>query len=245
MSPKTSPFFRGRELLDEADPEFQEFQFHPPDLKAGATEKSRLPTARVTADSPLSYHPRTYHIPGYPANPRMLLARLYLQLGTYLDYYTGQHEPSLSAKLRVLSLSSDQNTNSDDASGARSEMVTRMLDTIPERHLSLFPQSIVPQKARSGEWPATVFLHGTDDTAVPVQESRNLHQLILTSGSLSTVAEADQEEDITRCASKGSKLIEVSGEEHSFDLAPDAEEKYGKVFDKVVEYLDGVIRDRI
>jgi hypothetical protein len=175
----------------------------------------------------------------------MLLARLYLQLGTYLDYYTGQHEPSLSAELRELLLSSDQNTSSDDDSAARSEMITRMLDSVPERHLSLFPQSIVPQKVRLGVWPVTVFVHGTDDTAVPVQESRNLHQLILASGSLSTVAEADQEKDTTRRASKGSKLIEVSGEEHSFDLAPDTGEKYGKVFDEVVEYLDGVIRDRI
>ena len=235
MSPKTSPFFRGRELLDVANPEFQEFQYHPSD----ANEKAKEPTAGVTAHSPLSYHPRTYHIPGYPANPRMLLPRLYLQLGTYLDYYTGQHEPSLSAKLRELTLG----TSLDDASTVRSEIIARMLGSIPERHSSLFPQLIVPLKVRSGEWPLTVFVHGTDDTAVPIQESRNLHQLILTSGS-SLVNEATPEADETRRASTGSRLIEVFGEGHSFDLAPDAEEKHGNVFDEVVEYLDHVIRDR-
>ncbi|RXW24062.1 hypothetical protein EST38_g1750 [Candolleomyces aberdarensis] len=155
----------------------------------------------------------SYRIPGYPANPRMLLVRLYLQLGIYLDYYAGQHEPSLSVKLREALLSFDQDTGSND----RLEAVTTMLDSVPEHHLALFPQSIVPQK-----------------------ESRNLHQLILASSSPPTFTEGAPEEDITQHASKGSKLIEVPGAEHSFDLVPDAEEKYGKVFNEIVEYLDGV-----
>ncbi|KAJ2936462.1 hypothetical protein H1R20_g640, partial [Candolleomyces eurysporus] len=163
----------------------------------------------------------------------MLLARLFLQLGTFLDYYTGQHEPSLSGKLRESLVSFEQDTGSLEAA-------TMMLDSIPRRHLALFPQSIIPQKVRSGEWPVAVFLHGTDDTAVPVHESRNLHKLILASSSPPTFTEGAPEEDITQHASKGSKLIEVPGAEHSFDLVPDAEEKYGKVFDEIVEYLHGV-----
>ncbi|KAJ2925966.1 hypothetical protein H1R20_g11124, partial [Candolleomyces eurysporus] len=143
----------------------------------------------------------------------MLLVRLYLQLGTFLDYYTGQHEPSLSGKLRESLVSFEQDTGSNDGL----EAATIMLDSITRRHVALFPQSIVPQK-----------------------ESRNLHKLILASSSPPTFTEGAPEEDITRHASKGSKLIEVPSAEHSFDLVPDAEEKYGKVFDEIVEYLHGV-----
>ena len=32
----------------------------------------------------------------------MLLTRLYLQMGVFIDYFTGQHSPSLSQKLKEL-----------------------------------------------------------------------------------------------------------------------------------------------
>ncbi|KAG1735186.1 Alpha/Beta hydrolase protein [Suillus lakei] len=85
LTPKTQPFYRGREMLDPA--QFSEYMYPFDSLQS-------------TSDSPLAYHPQSYHIPRYPANPRMLISRLYLQLGVALDYITGQHEPSLSATLR-------------------------------------------------------------------------------------------------------------------------------------------------
>ncbi|KIJ64601.1 hypothetical protein HYDPIDRAFT_111975 [Hydnomerulius pinastri MD-312] len=142
LSPKFKSFLRGREMLDPAD--------FPTFLYPG--------TAAVypTSDSPLAYHPPTYRIPGYPSNPRMLLGRLYLQLGTFLDYYTGQHEPSLSACLRAISSGDD----------------TLRLQ-IPEKHLDLFPQLWI-----TTDWPSTCLVHGTSDTAVHIQESQNMLRLL-------------------------------------------------------------------
>ena len=41
------------------------------------------------SDSPYAYYPPDHDTPGYPSNPRMLVGKLYLQLGTFLDNYTG------------------------------------------------------------------------------------------------------------------------------------------------------------
>ena len=141
LTPKTEPFFRGRELLDPDS--FADF-LHP--------RAQRLPPISV---SPLAYHPNDSPTPGYPANPRMQLARLYLQMGNFLDYYTGQHEPSLSAALR--------DTPNEDA--------------VPAQHLRLFPQFNV-----SVSWPPTLICHGEDDTAVPAAESVYLHDLLHEAG---------------------------------------------------------------
>lgn len=111
------------------------------------------------SDSPLAYHPQSYHIPGYPANPRMLLTRLYLQLGVALDYITGQHEPSLSASLRQV----------------RTE--GPLDEALIADHKILFPQFNV-----TSEWPATYLFHGTSDTAVPFHDSQNLHSLLVKAG---------------------------------------------------------------
>lgn len=150
--PKTKPFLRGREILDPND--FLEF-LHP--------ASSKLET--ITG-SPLKFHPQSYRIPGYPANPRMLIGRLYLQLGTFLDYYTGEHDPSLSRKLReALDANSDVNDSAI--------RVEKMRDLIPEHHRSLFPQFNV-----TSSWPATLLCHGIEDSAVLVRESRNLQALL-------------------------------------------------------------------
>ncbi|KAI0333674.1 alpha/beta-hydrolase [Cubamyces sp. BRFM 1775] len=146
LAPKCVPFFRGREILDPNDflqylyPSCQELQ--------------------STSDSPLAYHPPTYIIPGYPANPRMLLGRLYLQLGTFLDYYTGCHSPSLSATLRQQLLALPTGSSS-----------------IPDAQLHLFPQFKI-----SSALPPMYLIHGSADTAVLVRESRNLLALLHDAG---------------------------------------------------------------
>ncbi|KAI5836279.1 alpha/beta-hydrolase [Schizophyllum commune Tattone D] len=146
LTPKTEPFFRGRELLDPDS--FADF-LHP---RAG-----RLSPISV---SPLAYHPNDSSTPGYPANPRMQLARLYLQMGNFLDYYTGQHEPSLSAALLEL----NGEVSNEDA--------------VPAQHRRLFPQFNV-----SSPWPPTLICHGENDTAVPLAESVCLRDLLHEAGA--------------------------------------------------------------
>jgi acetyl esterase/lipase len=165
-------------------------------------------TLEPISDSPLAYHPQTYYIPGYPANQRMLLARLYIQLGVFIDYYTGQHDPSLTNTLRQ-TLSTPE-SNADD-----------LMRQIPERQRPLFPQFGV-----DSNWPPTFLLHGTNDTAVPVVESRHMQALLKKAGV-------------------PVMLHELEGKEHSFDYEPDAETILGGVFDEVAVFLRRCLQSTI
>ncbi|KAG1732406.1 Alpha/Beta hydrolase protein [Suillus paluster] len=178
---KKQSFLRGREMLDPAD--FSEYMY----------PFDSLPS---TSDSPLAYHPQSYHIPGYPANPRMLITRLYLQLGVALDYITGQHEPSLSATLR----------EAIHIEGPLDEALIA-------DHKMIFPQFNV-----TSDWPATYLIHGTNDTAVLLRESRTLHSLLAKAG-VEVISE------------------ELPGREHSFDYQPGAELEYEGSFDAIVQFL--------
>ncbi|EPQ50964.1 alpha/beta-hydrolase [Gloeophyllum trabeum ATCC 11539] len=166
LAVKTEPFFRGREMLDPAS--FGQYTY--PKMQSG--RKSGSPRSgdeeAMISDSPLAYHPATSPTPGYPASPRMQLTRLYLQLGVFLDYYTGCHEPSLSAQLReALTSSSD-----DDA-----HLEAHMRSLIPDEHLCLFPQF-----DSLNEWPPALLVHGTSDTADKIRESEHLHALLQGAG---------------------------------------------------------------
>ena len=196
--PKTEPFLRGREILDPHD--FPEFLY------------PASGTLEPTTDSPLAYHSSSYHIPGYPANPRMLIGRLYLQLGSFLDYYTGNHNPSLSHTLRaVLGADSD---NTDHA-----HHVEQMRILIPNHHLPLFPQfGVTPA------WPPTLLCHGTTDSAVRVEESRNMKVLLEGAGV-------------------PVRLIEFEGREHSFDYEPGAEVRHHIQFDEIWDCLRRWLED--
>nr|VWP01178.1 Glycerol-1-phosphatase [Ganoderma boninense] len=198
VTTKTTPFFRGREMLDPA--EFSDFLY---------PKCQHLPP---TSDSPLAYHPPTYHIPGYPANPRQLLGRLYLQLGTFLDYYTGAHEPSLSGSLREIL-----------ARGGRLSQHSEVDDTnadhsihIPVEHHHLFPQFNV-----DSQFPSTFLIHGSADTAVSIRESRALYAQLKSAGIRSEL-----------------KILE--GKEHNFDYDAKAEEEFGQpggLFEQAVDFL--------
>jgi acetyl esterase/lipase len=173
-------------------------------------------------DSPLAYHPADHHIPGYPANPRMMLARLYLQLGVFLDYYTGCHSPSLSETLRrVLATDSARCPRVGNAYGGDGEErnTRTFADAIPEPHRDLFPQLRI-----SSHWPPTVLCHGTADTAVPLEESRMLGRSLVNAGI-------------------PVKIFEFDGEEHSFDLDANAEDKHGKTFDRIMATLVAWVMD--
>ncbi|CAL1713212.1 unnamed protein product [Somion occarium] len=196
LSEKRKVFFRGRELLE---PEaFSQF-IYPASLNLGAI-----------IDSPLSYHPSTSPTPGYPANPRMQLARLYLQMGNFLDYYTGQHEPSLSANLQEVLISDNR------AQSSGNDKPEDLLSLIPKSHRDLFPQFAI-----FDSWPPTLLVHGSEDSAVQVHESIHLHRLLQSAGVAST-------------------LRVVDSEEHSFDYAPDAHTKFGMkggLFDDILDFL--------
>jgi acetyl esterase/lipase len=152
LTAKTKPFFMGRDLLD---PEPFEPYLHPASAK--------LP---VTSVSPLSYAPASAPIPGYPTNPRMLLSRIYLQLGVYLDYWLGEHEPSISATLRA---------HLGDTAVTDKEALLRTV--VPARHHGLFPQLGV-----TADWPPTLLVHGSLDTVVPIHDSKRMCDLLRRAG---------------------------------------------------------------
>ncbi|KAH9891560.1 alpha/beta-hydrolase [Cubamyces lactineus] len=204
LAPKFVPFFRGREILEPND--FLQY------LYPACQELEPI------SDSPLAYHPPTYRIPGYPANLRMLLGRLYLQLGTFLDFYTGCHSPSLSATLRkqlpVAAVASSSSTSHTRI------LAQALRESIPDAHLHLFPQFGI-----SPGLPPMYLIHGSVDTAVLVRESQNLAVLL-------------------RDAGVPAELVIVEGKEHSFDYEPNAEEEFGipgGLFDRAVRFLEEVL----
>ncbi|KNZ73169.1 hypothetical protein J132_01004 [Termitomyces sp. J132] len=208
LSPKARPFFRGREILDPRD--FIDY-LHPNHDPDAPTDPRRFASLHPVADSALAYHPQTYHIPGYPANPRMLLPRLYLQLGVFLDYFTGAHDDGgISIPLRDALISKHESEAYDD-SVAEFDNLIRTL--VPVQHHGLFPHF-----AASKDWPPTLLVHGTEDSAVPIWDSRHLVKRLKALGV-------------------NVELYEVQGREHSFDYETGAEDLFGDVFDRVGDFL--------
>jgi acetyl esterase/lipase len=200
-SVKRKPFFMGYEILDPNI--FSEF-FYP-------ASTSILPIA----ESPLQYHPPGSATPGYPSNPRMQLARVYIQEGVLMDYWTGMHDPSFSTCMRAL-LPENEAAPAQNASlkDARENMAA----AIPESKRPLFPQLHI-----SPAWPPSFFMHGECDSAVHADESRHLHSLLVDAGVRAELRIAE-------------------GAEHSFDYRPGADEKYGGeggLYDQVAEFLRG------
>ena len=139
-------FYRGRPLLDTSP--FRDFIY--------PFTSSRAANA-VIVDVPLIFTET-----GYPANPRQLLARVWLQLGVYVDYFVGQHEPSLSERLWAEGKRLD-----DDKFG----------QLVPPHHRRLIPQLNV-----TSSWPPTYFAHGRLDTATPLRESEHMYNLLKKNG---------------------------------------------------------------
>ena len=192
LEPKTKPWIPGRGLVDPSD--FTEFIF---------PQSASLP---ITTESPLEYYPPTHATPGLPATKRMYLTRLYYQLGQWLDYYTGDH--TLSERLRQL--------RSSPPSGPELPStidLTKAREVIGEKNIGLFPQFGVTEN-----WPRTLFVHGSKDAQVKLDESKHLAEKLKANGV-------------------ESELIMVDGQGHTFDYAPNAEGKFGKLFDRATKFL--------
>ena len=148
----------------------------------------------------------------------MLLPRLYLQLGVFIDYYTGVHDNGgMSVPLRA-ALTYKHGPEASDGSVADFDDLIRTL--VPVQHQDLFPNL-----AASKDWPPTVLVHGTEDSAVPIWDSRHL---------------------VKRLEAVGvdARLYEIQGKEHSFDYETNAEELFGDVFDRVGQFLQNHIGGR-
>lgn len=112
-----------------------------------------------------------------------------LQEATFLDYLTGEH--GLTKRLR--------------------ELAEPTLSDIPQQHHVLFPQAGLGQT-----FPPTCLVHGTEDTAVLIGESRALRDRLEHIG--------------VPC-----RLFEVAGAEHSFDYS----EGHEKLLDEVFQVVKG------
>lgn len=151
LSPKTEPFFLGLEILDRDD--FPDFLYPTSALLA------------PTAQSQPAFFGDDCATPGMPSNPRMQLARLWLQYGIYLDYWTGLHDPSISDTLRELLPKEGEDISAADS---------RLAGVLPPSEHAIFPQLLV-----NPEWPPVLLIHGSKDTAVPTQSSRAMHARLL------------------------------------------------------------------
>jgi acetyl esterase/lipase len=153
LSPKTEPFFHGYELLDPV--EFSEFLY--PKSESLAPIAQSLPTC-FGPDSPT---------PGMPSNPRMKVSRMWLQLGVFLDYWTGCHEPSVSATLRALLPEKGNETG-------LATIDPRLHQALPPSAHAIFPELLV-----NSEWPPVMLIHCSNDSAVPIRSSRVMHARLL------------------------------------------------------------------
>lgn len=122
------------------------------------------------------------------------------------------HQPSVSNSLHAAAMDINHTVATSSIEGLYRHLV-------PDAHHAIFPQLQLTRAAANGNpWPATMLLHGTADTAVPVGESRHLKELL-------------------QAAKVPVQLIEFDGQEHSFDYEPDAEELWGERFDGVKNFL--------
>lgn len=110
----------------------------------------------------------------------MPLCRLYLQLGVYLDYFTGEHEPSLSAQLRSVL----EEGHSDPET-----LTARLRALIPAKHIPLFPQFLI-----DSSFPPAYLIHGDQDSAVHSRESYNMACLLSSCGVENTLRIVEGEE---------------------------------------------------
>ncbi|KAG6825327.1 hypothetical protein H0H92_004059 [Tricholoma furcatifolium] len=208
---KTKPFFGGFPLQD---PEDSTEYLHPNhDPTSGFTD-SKFWSLEPTSDAPLVFSPE-----GIPLGPRFKILILYLQLGIWIDYYTGAHaNGGISAALRE-ALDSQFQFPSDVLELDDARVDALIHNMVPKEHHRLFPNLLASHPDANVSWPPTILIHGTSDSAVPAVDSRSMLRRLKLRGV-----------DV--------QLFEADGKEHAFDNDPTAEEEFGiEIFDKVGIFL--------
>ncbi|KAF4619991.1 hypothetical protein D9613_004822 [Agrocybe pediades] len=84
---------------------------------------------------------------------------------------------------------------------------------LPKDKHGLFPQLCI-----DANWPPSMLLHGTSDNLVLIESSQNIR-------------------DALKAVGVYVELIEIVGQDHGFDLVPDAEDKYRAEFDRVKDFI--------
>ena len=91
--------------------------------------------------------------------------------------------------------------------------LTRAREVIGEKNIGLFPQFGVTEN-----WPPTLIVHGSEDSQVPVLESKHLTERL-------------------KAVGVESELVVVEGQGHTFDYTSDAEREFERLFDRVAMVL--------
>ena len=173
LHPKTKPFLLGQPLGDPAD-----FKKLLPPFPEG------LPAP--TSDAPITLDPET----GVPTQIRAPFSAMTIQVGLWLDYYTGEFNPSLSGILR----------DALDAGLPQSSVG----DLVPERHRHLFPTFVI-----SSSWPPTLMLHGTTDTAVSILSSQSMKTLLTNAGVSAELIELEGKNHVFDAQPNDGEFAEV------------------------------------
>ncbi|KAF9646664.1 alpha/beta-hydrolase, partial [Thelephora ganbajun] len=201
LEPKTKLFFPNEPLLDPSD--FTDFIF---------PQSASLP---IMTGSPLEYHPPTHSTPSLPVTKRMYLFTLYYQLGEWLDYYTGDHTLST----RLCHLRSSRSSVSPGTQGPSPTLdPIKAREVIGEKNIGLFPQFGVAEN-----WPPTLIVHGSEDSEVPLLESKHLAERL-------------------KAVGVESELIVVESQEHLFYCIPNAEKEFERFFDRATAFLAGKLQ---
>ncbi|KAF9783271.1 alpha/beta-hydrolase [Thelephora terrestris] len=155
--------------------------------------------------------PLEYYPPTHPTPGLPATKRMYL---TRLYYQLGQWldyytgDRTLSERLRQLRSSSSSGKDSTSTIDP-----TKAREVIGEENVGLFPQFGVTEN-----WPPALVIHGSEDAQVQLDESKHLVEKL-------------------KAVGVESKLIVVDGHGHTFDYAPSAERKFGRLFDRATEFL--------
>jgi len=86
-------------------------------------------------------------------------------------------------------------------------------EVIREKDIRLFPQFGVGEN-----WPPTLIVHGSEDSQVPLLESKHLTERL-------------------KAVGVESELIVVEGQGHSFDYASNAEREFWGLFDQAAAFV--------
>ena len=154
--------------------------------------------------------PLEYYPATHPTPGLPATKRMYL---TRLYYQLGEWldyytgDHTLSTRLRQLRSPSSPQTESPLLD------LIKAREVIGEKEVRLFPQFGVTEN-----WPPTLIVHGSEDRQVPLFESKHIVERL---GLVGVERE----------------LVVVEGQGHSFDYAPDAEGKFGSLFDRVTAFL--------